>query len=174
MAPGFERAQYARDPLGDARKIEHGAIAGRAHIAFQGQNRGHQFVELEARLQHRAVNEARVYAGVARLPAEGAEQHVAREGRVGVQHGGEAPKEAVAVPVGRGHIVTGAAAGDHHQLLGVYGQTCRVEEAEKHVRVVELAEVPVVRVPAASVLPSSFSQPWRSISLALVAAATSS
>ena len=149
MALAFKRAQYAPDGGPDALEREHALVSRGFHIALEGNYGRGELVELKARLEHRAVNVARVDAYIPRLPAEGVQQRLAGERAVGVEQGGEAPEQAVPVPIRGGDVVARAAARDQHALLRVQREAGGVEEAEEHIGVVKPLQGPVIAAPAA-------------------------
>ena len=153
MPLGVQGAENIGKPGTDRAVRQAIPVACSRHVAFQGQHRGHQLVQFKAGLQHRAVDIPGVDAQVAPLAAKYIVQHPAGQGRVSVHYRGEAPQQAVPVPVSRAHVVTRAAAGNQDQLLGVQGKARGVEQAEEQIGIVETLQLGVRNGPAAGLQP---------------------
>ena len=81
-------------------------VSGGAHIGSQGDHRSNCLIELKTILQHNAIDEAAVRAGVPQLQGQGVIERLRRHGGIDIEQSWKTPMHRVAVPVGGGDVIT--------------------------------------------------------------------
>ena len=137
---GFQPVQNALKPRLYKGLPGKGRIACLLHIAIQGDHRRAKLIQLEARLQHGAVDIAAVHAEIARLPGKYIGKNFTRIGRVHRQNGREGPQQAVPVPISGGDIIPRAAAGHQAQLFRIDSATGGIEKGKEQIGIQDFAE----------------------------------
>ena len=117
-----------------------GKVACLLHIAIQGDHRRAELIQLEAWLQHGAVDIAAVHAEIARLPGKYIGKDFTRIGRVHRQNGREGPQQAVPVPISGGDIIPRAAAGHQAQLFRIDSAPGGIEKGKEQIGIQDFAE----------------------------------
>ena len=137
---GFQSVQNALKPRLYKALLCKGKVACFLHIAIQGDHRRAELIQLEAWLQHGAVDIAAVHAEIARLPGKYIGKDFTRIGRVHRQNGREGPQQAVPVPISGGDIIPRAAAGHQAQLFRIDGAPGGIEKSKEQVGIQDFAE----------------------------------
>ena len=128
MPLGFQRREDAKKAAFHARFLKQRPLARAREVALQRDHRRAQLVQLEARLQKRAVDIAAVLAHVADLPGEHVQKDLPCVGRIREHNRRKAPQQAVTVPVGRRDIVARAARSHQAHFLRVQRAPAGKEE----------------------------------------------
>ena len=137
---GFQPVQNALKPRLYKALLCKGKVACLLHIAIQGNHRRAELIQLEARLQHGAVDVAAVHTEIARLPGKHIGQDLPRIGCVHRQNGREGPQQAVPVPISGGDIIPRAAAGHQAQFFRIDSAPGGIEKGKEQVGIQDFAE----------------------------------
>src|SRR5579864_8529879 len=92
---------------------------GRPLVSCERHDGGDRLIELKSVLEHRAIDEAAVRAGVAQLDSECVLERLPREVRVRIEEAREAPEHRIAIPVSGGYVVPGAARSHADELFRI-------------------------------------------------------